>query len=71
MTKIPNIIIKNLTIRGIIVGSRRMFVDCLTAMESNNIKPIIDRVFDWDDIYDCIEYMQSGEKLGKIVIRVQ
>ena len=71
MTKIPNIIIKNLTIRGIIVGSRRMFVDCLTAMEANNIKPIIDRVFDWDDIYECIEYMQSGEKLGKIVIRVR
>ena len=70
LSKLPNIIIKNLTIRGSIVGSRRMFVDCLTAMDTNNIKPIIDRVYDWDDIYDCIEYMQSGEKLGKIVIRV-
>ncbi|NKB43899.1 MAG: zinc-binding dehydrogenase [Alphaproteobacteria bacterium] len=70
MTKIPNIILKNLTIRGIIVGSRRMFVDCLAAMEANNIKPIIDRVFDWDDIYECIEYMRSGDKLGKIVIRI-
>ncbi|MFL2770217.1 MAG: NAD(P)-dependent alcohol dehydrogenase [Rhodospirillaceae bacterium] len=70
LSKLPNIIIKNLTIRGIIVGSRRMFVDCLKAMEINNIRPIIDRVFDWDDIYECIDYMQSGEKLGKIVIRI-
>ena len=70
LSKLPNIIIKNLTIRGIIVGSRRMFVDLIQAMVTNDIKPVIDRVFDWDDIYDVIEYMQSGEKTGKIVIRV-
>ena len=42
----------------------------LPSMVSNDIKPVIDRVFDWDDVYDAIEYMQSGEKIGKIVIRV-
>ena len=70
LTKLPNIILKNLTVRGIIVGSRRMFEDLIQAMVTNNIKPVIDRVFDWDDVYDAIEYMQSGEKIGKIVIRV-
>ena len=70
LTKLPNLILKNLTVRGIIVGSRRMFKDLIQAMVINNIKPVIDRVFDWDDIYDAIEYMQSGEKIGKIVIRV-
>ncbi len=70
LSKLPNIIIKNLTIRGIIVGSRRMFVDLIQAMVTNDIRPVIDRVFHWDDIYDVIEYMQSGEKIGKIVIRV-
>ena len=70
LTKLPNIILKNLTVRGIIVGSRRMFVDLIRAMVANDIKPVIDRVFDWDDIYDAIDYMQSGEKIGKIVIRV-
>ena len=56
--------------RGIIVGSRRMFVDLIQAMVTNDIRPVIDRVFDWDDVYDAIDYMQSGEKIGKIVIRV-
>ena len=70
LIKLPNLILKNLTVRGIIVGSRRMFVDLIGAMVANNIKPVIDRVFDWDDVYDAIEYMQSGEKIGKIVIRV-
>ena len=42
----------------------------LPSLVSNNIRPVIDRVFDWDDVYDAIEYMQSGEKIGKIVTRV-
>ncbi|MCY3987378.1 MAG: zinc-binding dehydrogenase, partial [Gammaproteobacteria bacterium] len=70
LTKLPNLILKNLTVRGIIVGSRRMFTDLLRAMVRNDIRPVIDRVFDWDDVYDAIDYMQSGEKIGKIVIRV-
>ena len=70
LSKLPNIIIKNLTIRGIIVGSRRMFVDLIQAMVTNDIKPVIDRVFDWENIDDVIAYMKSGEKIGKIVIRV-
>jgi len=70
LTKLPNLILKNLTVRGIIVGSRPMFVDLIQAMVSNNIRPVIDRVFDWDDSYAAIEYMQSGKKIGKIVIRV-
>ncbi|MDE0243754.1 MAG: zinc-binding dehydrogenase, partial [Gammaproteobacteria bacterium] len=61
---------KNLTVRGIIVGSRRMFTDLIRAMVRNDIRPVIDRVFDWDDVYDAIDYMQSGEKIGKLVIRV-
>ena len=70
LTKLPNLILKNLTIRGIIVGSRRMFEDLIQAMTANDIKPVIDRVFDWDDIFDAIDYMQSGKKIGKLVIRI-
>jgi len=41
------------------------------AMTTNQIKPVIDKVFDFDNFLDAIPYMKSGEKLGKIVIRVQ
>ncbi|MGB1876016.1 MAG: zinc-dependent alcohol dehydrogenase family protein [Rhodospirillaceae bacterium] len=71
LTRFPNLIIKDLTIKGIIVGSRRMFVDLVQAMTTNQIKPVIDKVFDFDNFLDAIPYMKSGEKLGKIVIRVQ
>lgn len=71
LSRLPNLILKDLTIKGIIVGSRRMFVDLLTSMEVNNITPVIDKVFGFDEIFDAIAYMKSGEKLGKVVIKVQ
>lgn len=71
LSKLPNLILKDLTIKGIIVGSRRMFVDLIQAMDANDIKPVIDRVFGFDEIYEAIAYMKSGDKLGKVVIKVQ
>ncbi len=70
LTRFPNLIIKDLTIKGIIVGSRRMFEDLLTAMATNKIKPVIDRVYTFDQVREAIAYLESGEKVGKIVIRV-
>jgi NADPH:quinone reductase-like Zn-dependent oxidoreductase len=71
LTRFPNLIIKDLTIKGIIVGSRRMFEDLLAAMAANKLKPIIDRVYAFDEVREAIARMESGEKIGKVVIRVQ
>jgi len=71
LSKLPNLILKDLTIKGIIVGSRRMFVDMIDAIVRNDVHPVIDKVFGFDDIMDAIAYMKGGAKLGKVVIRVQ
>ncbi|MEQ9445868.1 MAG: NAD(P)-dependent alcohol dehydrogenase [Rhodospirillaceae bacterium] len=71
LTRFPNLIIKGLTIKGIIVGSRRMLKDLIQAMATNKIKPVIDRVYAFDDFLEAIPYMKSGHKIGKIVIKVQ
>jgi len=65
------VIMRDLTIKGIIVGSRKMFVRLIDEMAAHGIKPIIDRVYDFDQVNEAIEYMAGGEKLGKVVIRVQ
>ncbi|MCB2108225.1 MAG: NAD(P)-dependent alcohol dehydrogenase [Rhodobacteraceae bacterium] len=70
LANFPNLIIKDLTIKGVTVGSRRMFEDMLKAMAVNKIEPVIDRVFDFADAQAAVAYMQSGEKLGKVVIRI-
>lgn len=60
---------KRLTIQGIYVGSRTMFEEMNRAIEINNIKPVVDKVFDFDDAKSAYEYMQSGKHFGKVVIK--
>jgi NADPH:quinone reductase-like Zn-dependent oxidoreductase len=69
-SRLALLILRDLTLKGVIVGSRRMFADLLKAMETHNIKPVIDRVYDFAQANDAIAYVAGGEKLGKVVIRV-
>lgn len=57
-------------ISGIYVGSREMFRNMNAAIGANNLKPVIDRTFDFDDARAAYHCMQSDSHFGKIVIRV-
>jgi NADPH:quinone reductase-like Zn-dependent oxidoreductase len=70
LTRLPLLIIRDLTLKGIVVGSRRMFRDMMAAMKTHAIRPVIDRVYDFEQANDAIAYAAGGEKLGKVVIRV-
>ena len=59
---------KQITIRGIHVGSRSMFEAMVSAIEVNKIRPVIDRTFGFDDARAAYEYLQSARHFGKIVI---
>jgi NADPH:quinone reductase-like Zn-dependent oxidoreductase len=49
------------TIRGIYVGSRAMMQDMVSAIEVNNIHPVVDeRVFSLSQAREAYEYMVSG-----------
>jgi NADPH:quinone reductase-like Zn-dependent oxidoreductase len=61
---------KSLQIRGIYVGSRRMFEALNRALAAGQIRPIIDRVFAFDETRAAYEYLASGAHFGKVVIRV-
>lgn len=58
------------TIQGIYVGSRVMFADLLNCVRINEMRPVIDRVFDFDDARDAYHYLKSGKHFGKVVIRI-
>lgn len=62
------ILFKRLTVQGIYVGSRDMFEAMNRAIEANQLRPVIDRVFDFDDARQAYEYLQSGQHFGKVVI---
>ena len=62
------IFMKAIRLQGIFVGSKRMFEDMLRAVETAELKPVIDRTFKFGEIREALNYMNSGSHFGKIVI---
>ncbi len=60
--------IQTLSVRGIFVGSVAMFEDMNRAIAANQLRPVIDRVFPFEQSVDALRYLQSAQHFGKIVI---
>ncbi len=58
------------SLEGIGVGSTRMFEDMLRAIEVNGIKPVIDKVYGFDEAPEAFRQLASGNFTGKIVITI-
>ncbi|MEC7489854.1 MAG: NAD(P)-dependent alcohol dehydrogenase [Pseudomonadota bacterium] len=57
-------------ISGIYVGSREMFQNMNVAISTGGMRPVIDRIFDFQDAPAAYHCMQGDGHFGKIVIRV-
>ena len=64
------ILMKNIRVQGIFVGSRTMFEAMNRAIEVAGMHPVIDRVFEFDQAPQALAYLESGTHFGKVVIRV-
>ena len=64
-----SILMKGVRMQGIFVGSRKMFEDMNRAIEANRVKPVVDKVFAFEEASEALSYMESGSHFGKIVIR--
>jgi len=65
------IFLKQVKIQGIYVGSRQMFEDMNRALEASALRPVVDRVFGFDEAPKALGYLESGAHFGKVCIRVQ
>ena len=50
------------------VGSRSSFEGLVQALEQHHLRPVIDRVFPIAKIREALEYLSTGQHVGKIVI---
>ncbi len=64
------VLMRNVRIQGIIVGNRDMFERMARAIETNDIHPAIDRVFEFDETHEALELMAEGGHFGNIAIRL-
>jgi NADPH:quinone reductase-like Zn-dependent oxidoreductase len=63
------ILMRNVRVQGIYVGSRDMFEAMNRAIALHRLKPMIDRVFPFAEAREAFRYMESAAHFGKIVIR--
>lgn len=63
------LVAKNIILGGITVGSRKMLTDMLACIDANKIKPVIDKVFAFDDLPKAYAYLSGASHIGKIVIK--
>jgi NADPH:quinone reductase-like Zn-dependent oxidoreductase len=61
---------KNATASGIYVGSRANFEALIAFLEKHRFKPVIDKVFDYENAQAAYDYMDSDTLFGKVVIRL-
>ncbi len=62
--------LKRAIIQGITVGHRRAFEDMISAIDAHGIKPVIDKVYAFDDAPAAFAHLDRGP-FGKIVIGVR
>ncbi|KDQ55973.1 hypothetical protein JAAARDRAFT_133127 [Jaapia argillacea MUCL 33604] len=57
-------------LRGILIGSRSQFEAMNRLIIASQLKPVVDKVFDFEEAKEAYEYLQSQKHVGKVVIRV-
>ena len=64
------LLMKNVRMQGIFVGSREMFEAMNRAITTHSLRPVVDRVFPFDQAREALHYMESGAHFGKVCIKV-
>jgi NADPH:quinone reductase-like Zn-dependent oxidoreductase len=70
MNPVP-ILMRNLRLQGIYVGSRTMFENMVNAIDLHQLRPVIDRVFPFPELPQALRYMQEAKHLGKICLSLR
>lgn len=63
------ILMKQVRVQGVYVGSRATFEQMNKAIALHKLKPVIDRVFPFEEAIGAFRYMEKGGHVGKICIR--
>lgn len=65
------IVTRQVRLQGISVGHREGFEAMCRAISQHRLKPVVDRVFAFDDLKPALAHLASGAHFGKVCIRHQ
>lgn len=63
---------RNVTLKGILNGPKDRFQEMLDIAytKEKGIEPVIDRVFEFEQAKEALQYLESGAHFGKVVVKV-
>ncbi len=64
------VVMKNIRVQGVFVGSREMFESMNRAISLHRLRPVVDRIFAFEEAQEALRYMESGSHVGKICIKI-
>ena len=67
-TALGLIVTRQVRLQGVTVGHRDGFEAMLRAVDQYKIRPIVDRVFAFEELKPALAYLKSGAQFGKVCI---
>ncbi|KAI2641027.1 hypothetical protein GGS21DRAFT_537536 [Xylaria nigripes] len=63
-------LVRNVTFKGILNGPKDRFEELLGLYQSKQIRPVIDRVFPFDEADRALKFLIGGSHFGKVVVSI-
>ncbi len=64
------VLMKEIRLRGLLVGDRPMFLRMNRAVEANRLIPVVDRIFSFEEAVEAYRMLDRGAAFGKLVVRI-
>lgn len=64
------IVMNQVRVQGVMVGSKTGLEDLAKELTQHKIKPVIDRVFGFEEAREALSYLESGAHFGKVCIQI-
>jgi len=65
------LLMKNVRLQGILVGHRESFEAMNDAVAAHELRPVVDRVYPFEESRQALQALGRGEHFGKICIRIE
>jgi NADPH:quinone reductase-like Zn-dependent oxidoreductase len=67
---LTSILMNKLRVQGILLGNRESFEAMNRAIDLDQLRPVIDRVFPFEEAPAAFAHLKSGQHFGKVCLRL-
>lgn len=67
---VASVLMRSVRIQGVLVGSREHFEAMNRAIGHHEMRPVVDRVFGFDEAREAFGHLAAGRHFGKVVVAI-